>query len=116
MSDFFNFFDMADDYAERCVANFKKGKLTVDTCAVRDSDWDYETGVQHPEYNNGKWVIVQGYDSKKEALAGHNKWVRIMTGKNLPSHLKDVSTAGIAKFARVLGAIEEIRPRAKGKK
>jgi len=92
----FDFFNMMFDQEQRRVAHFKKGELIVDTCAVTDSKQPYETGVQHPKYNNGLWVIVEMYNTKKQASAGHKRWVEIMTAKKLPEKIKDVSTASIA--------------------
>ena len=89
---------MYGNYEQRKVANFKKGGLIVDTCLVTDSGKKYETGVIHPKYNKGDWVIVELYDTKKEAKLGHKKWVKLMTAKKLPKSLKDVSTAGVAKL------------------
>lgn len=63
------------------------------TCAVTDSEEPFETGICHPNYNSGKWVIVEMYNSKERAQAGHDKWVKI---------LRDVSTCTIAKLCRAL--------------
>ena len=41
----------------------------VDTCYTIDCG--YETGIC---YDN-RWIIVERYDSKEEAEAGHSKWV-----------------------------------------
>jgi len=99
----FNFLDMANNYEERKVANFEENGLIVDTCAVTDSNKPYETGITHPSYNNGEWIIVELYSTKKEAEAGHKKWVNIMTSSKLPKLLKDVSTATIAKACDYAG-------------
>ena len=92
----FNFMDMVGNHAERLVANTKEGDAVIDTAAVSDSEQPYETGIAHPRYNNGAWVIVEMYDSRTEAKEGHNKWVDIFSQGKLPSELKDVSTSGIA--------------------
>ena len=97
----FDFFSMISNYEERKIDRFEKDELTVDTCSVTDSDKPYETAVEHPHYNNGKWVIVETYDTKEAAQRGHNKWVKKMTGKKLPASLKDVSSAEVAKLADV---------------
>ena len=89
---------MANNYEEKAIARYEQGGLVVDTCAVTDSDEPYETGICHPNYNEGDWIIVEMYNTKKEAKKGHKKWVRKMTSKKLPKDLKDVSTAAIAKF------------------
>jgi len=95
----FDFFDMADNYKERKVANYSKDGIVIDTCAVSDSDKPFETGVAHPQYNDGDWVIVQLYNTKKEAKKGHDKWADIMVN-NPPQQLKDVSTCAIANMLK----------------
>lgn len=99
----FKFFGMKTNYKERVVDNYKNGDLIVDTAAVTDADQPYETGIQHPSYNNNKWVIVELYDTKEEAQTGHDKWVKTMTQDVIPSKLTDVSTCEIIKFAKSLG-------------
>ena len=99
----FRFLDMIGNYEERKVDRYEKEGLLVDTAAVNDSDKPFETAVACPAYNNGKWVIVELYNTKKQAQAGHNKWVKKMTAKTLPKNLKDVSTAEIATFCDVFG-------------
>lgn len=98
MSDLFGFFNMIDNYEERKVKNYTLNELNIDTCAVSDSDKPYETGIQHPLYNEGKWIIVELYDTKEEAENGHDKWVKIMTKNKLPEVLKDVNSCFIAKY------------------
>jgi hypothetical protein len=46
------------------------GTITIDTCEAFDTG-SWETGVNR----NGGWIIVQQYDSKEEAKAGHKKWI-----------------------------------------
>jgi hypothetical protein len=100
----FNFFSMPDNYEQRKVANFKdENGLTVDTAAVTDSDKPYETGIQHPAYNDGSWVIVELYYTKAEAKIGHDKWVAFMTAEKLPDQLLDVSTSEIAELISIFG-------------
>ena len=103
MSDLFGFMNMMDNYEERKVKNYTKDEVSIDTSAVSDSDKPFETGVTHPAYNNGKWVIVELYDTKEEAEIGHDKWVNIMTADQLPKVLKDISTCGIAKLYEAVG-------------
>ena len=62
---------------------FGRQGLIVDTCGgINDSEHEYETAVAHPSYNNGEWIIVEGYDTEEDALNGHNKWVKIMTAES----------------------------------
>ena len=92
----FDFFAMMGNYEDRKVARFEDGTCTVDTAAVTDSAKPYETGICHPAYNEGAWVIVELYDTKEGAVAGHDRWVKTMTAKELPAELTDVSTATTA--------------------
>jgi len=94
----FNFMSMADNYEDRKIDRFNGEDFTVDTCSVNDSDQPYETGIQHPKYNDNAWVIVEMYETKNKAKKGHDKWVKIMTKNILPKELKDVSTSEIAKL------------------
>ena len=92
----FNYLSMAFNYESRSVARFTKNdELIVDTCMVTDSAQPYETAVAHKAYGNGRWIVVEMYNSKEEALTGHNKWVSKMTAKELPESLYDVSSAYI---------------------
>lgn len=47
---------------------------------------------------------MQGYDTKQEAEAGHQKWVDTMTGENLPGELTDCCNSGIQELAAAFGA------------
>lgn len=101
--DMFGILGMMGNYEQRKVDNFKKDKIVVDTVRVTDSHKPFETGICHPDYKGGDWVIVELYDTKEEAQTGHDRWVKTMTAKKLPAVLNDVSTAEIFKIARVLG-------------
>ena len=96
----FGCFDDFNNRKERKVDNYTDGELIVDTCAVSDSDKPFETGIIHPSYADGKWIIVELYDTKEEALAGHVRWVKTMTAKELPRVLEDVSTCFFADIVR----------------
>ena len=107
----FDFLQDLGNYDERKIDTYKKDGVFVNTCAVSDSSQPYETAIEHPKFNNGTMIIVQTYDTKGAAQEGHNKWVRKMTAENLPKAIKDVSTAGIIKFAAGLGVdLNEIFP------
>ena len=89
----FNFdFGMLDDYEERMVGRFEKAGLLVSTARVSDGQQPYETAVGHPEYNEGKLVIVEAYPDRATALFGHGKWVKMMTdSRRLRISFKSVS-------------------------
>lgn len=99
----FDFFGMADNYDERVVARYENGALIVDTCSVTDGSHPYETGISHPRYNNGKWVIVEAYDTKTDAKKGHEEWVKKMTAPKLPPSLSDCGNAGISQLFLAVG-------------
>ena len=78
----------------------------IDTCAVNDASQPFETGIEHPGYNNGKWIIVEQYDSKAEALLGHSRCVEVFKS-SLPTKLVDVSDCGIASLCEMVGGNRE---------
>ena len=92
----FEFLDMMGNYEERAIAHFESEILIVDTCKVPDGVLPYETGISCPLYHENRWIIVDAYDSKKSALEGHDKWVKIMTSKTLPLQLKDCANSSTA--------------------
>lgn len=94
----FDFMSMNLNYEDRAIDRFEEGGLVVDTCSVNDSSKPFETGVLHPSYNSGDWIIVELYDSKDDAKTGHNKWVKKMTSKRLPPKLIDISTAEVTNL------------------
>jgi len=100
-----DFFNMADNYEDRKVARFDGSDFIIDTCAVTDSDQPYETGVQHPKYNDGEWVIVEMYEDVDAARVGHDKWVVTMTNDPLPNQLIDVSTSEIAILCKAISGV-----------
>ena len=119
----FDFMDMADDYEERKVARFEKSfggkgknQIIVDTCSVTDSDLPYETGISDARYNNGKWIIVEMYSTKKEAKIGHRKWVELITSKCPPAKLQDVSTTASSKLIDVVKGTKDWRVKPKKRK
>lgn len=92
MYNFSSWINMIDNHEERVVANYKDelNKVEFDTCRVTDfPNVPFETAIAHPNYNNGKWVIVEAYKTKEEAQAGHDKWVQMYVTNNLPKQLKD---------------------------
>lgn len=92
----FGFLSMMDNYEDRKVNRYEADDLVIDTAYVTDGNQSYETGISHPEYNQGDWIIVEAYDNKEDALKGHERWVLRMTSENLPSSLKDCKNSEIA--------------------
>ncbi len=55
----------------------------IDTCAVDDREWSYETAIECKWFNGGNWVIVRGYETKEDAEVGHSTWCnKAKTGFN----------------------------------
>ena len=92
----FDFLNMMGNYEARKVANYQEDGLVIDTCAVTDSSMPFETGICHPLYNGGDWIIVELYPDKESAVEGHEKWVGTMTASELPPELRDMSSATLA--------------------
>ena len=76
----------------------------VSTCQMFDTDNPYETAIKHPHYNDGNIIIVEEYATREQAERGHQKWLAIMRAPMLPAMIEDVSTAGVAKFGKQIGA------------
>ena len=60
--------------AERELREDWVGDYHIDTCAVDDREWSYETAIECRWFNRGNWVVVRGYETKEEAEAGHSTW------------------------------------------
>lgn len=46
----------------------------IDTCAVDDREWTYETAIECKWFNDGNWIVVRGYETREAAEAGHATW------------------------------------------
>ena len=84
-------FSMIGNYEQRKVDRYESADVTIDTCSVSDAPHPFETGILHPEYKDGGWLIVEYYDSKETAQIGHDKWVARMTAAELPPFLDDIA-------------------------
>lgn len=100
----FDFLQDFGNHEDRKVDRYHEGDLFVDTCAVSDSTKPFETGIEHPGYNNGNMVIVELYDTKEEAQKGHDKWLDLMLN-NPPTVLHNVSTCASASMLREIGKL-----------
>ena len=90
-----------DSYEQRKVANTEVDGGVVDTVAVSDCPKPYETGINHPAYNNGQWIIVDYYTTRAQAEKGHKRWVKLMRKK--PESLSDINECNIETLAKILG-------------
>lgn len=86
----FNFLNMRP-YEQRNVDYYHKGKLDIDTSEVPDGSSPFETGIRHPDYNYGEWIIVEAYNNRENAQSGHNRWVESMA--ILPDELTDCANS-----------------------
>ena len=93
----FNLVGMFDNYESRKVDRWESddGVRMVSTAAVTDSEQPYETAIRHPMINDGGWVVVEMYESKSEAQAGHDKWAAKVQAEDVDPEQPDVSTSGI---------------------
>lgn len=94
----FDFLADIGTYESRRVGRYDDEKLMVSTAGVSDGNYPYETAVRHPDYNNNQMVIVQAYDTKQEAEAGHAEWVERMTKEPLPEFLQDCQNSEVSQF------------------
>lgn len=83
-----------DDYKERLVARDDKLDpdeipFILDTVAVDDREWEYETAIKHPKFNDNEWIVIRGYDTKEEAEAGHEELITYYL-MNRPAFIKDI--------------------------
>ena len=88
-----------EPYEIRKVARFTHEDLIVDTCKTISAKKPFETAVQHPKYNKGRWVIVEEYRTKEQAQKGHDEWVKKLS-QELPEKLEDVSSFWASEWAR----------------
>lgn len=65
----FDFLPIIFNHDERVVDNYKCDLFTVDTCVVTDRAMKYETAVEHKNFNDGKWVILEYSETKKRSTA-----------------------------------------------
>lgn len=100
----FSFLLGAGNYDERCVGRHepREGCL-VSTAQVYDGKRPYETAWAHPEYNDGAMVIVEAYDMREEAAAGHTRWVAAMDAPEPPESVQDCFNLHIGKMCELFG-------------
>jgi len=68
----------------------------IDTCYTEDQG--YETCIFCPDYDGGAGgVVVQLYENKEDAIAGHKRWIAIFN-KQKPLYLKEWTSAAMIKL------------------
>lgn len=86
--------DSVEDYQRRLVARDDKLDpdelpFILDTVAVDDREWMYETAIKHPKFNDNEWIVIRGYDTKEEAETGHEELITYYL-MNRPAFIKDI--------------------------
>ena len=94
----FDFIQDFGNYQDRVVGRYDGDGTMVSTARVSDGSHPYETAFQHPDYNDGKMVIVEAYDSKELAAEGHARWLKIMIDGPLPDCLIDCHNSEISQL------------------
>lgn len=102
IGDIFRFVEDIGNYADRVVGRYDAKELSVSTARVSDGGQPYETAVQSPRYNGGKWVIVQAYNTKQDAKAGHLEWVNRMK-TDPPTVLQDCANSTVSELLGKIG-------------
>lgn len=99
-----SFLSMMDNYDERKVERYddKDGRM-VSTAAVTDGKHPYETAIEHSEYAKGNMIIVEAYNTREEAVAGHARWVTTITKGPLPKEIKDCLNSGVSQLSSAAG-------------
>lgn len=93
------------EYNSRKVGLLEHEDGLISTVAVRDGEGalkPFETMVQSRRYDLEP-VVVQIYDTKEEAEAGHLKWVALFTGPDgaLPAELVEVLNIAPKRVKRI---------------
>ena len=103
MNNIFDFEQDRNNYEERMVGRDDYSWGFISTCSVSNGVQPFETAVEHGNYNNAEIVVVEAYDTKEQALAGHARWVATMTTPPLPAKLKDCCNSNIMQLGIKLG-------------
>ena len=95
---------------QREIGRYDKGGIWVSTKRVWRGDRPIETEVAHPCYDDGTPIGVEAYDTDEAAREGHHRWVRTMTGDELPETLTEICNSSLAKFFVSVG-VETVFPK-----
>ncbi len=83
-------------YKDRVVSRDEFDWGFISTVEVNDGRKLFETAVKHQDFNYGEMIIVDCYDTKKEAKAGHDDWITKM--ENPPKELVDIANSEIQQL------------------
>lgn len=95
-------------YNCRMVARSKYQWGFISTAFISDGVQQLETAVRHSGYTRksdgatDELCIVEAYDTREQAEAGHKRWVETMT-TNPPKTLTDCANAQIHQFGKKYG-------------
>lgn len=86
------FLDALVGFIETCIGKSIKrteaDNFKIDTAEVHGMKWKYETAIAHKDFNDGHWIILHGFDSKKMAEKYHDKMVEKYTNEE-PTFIMD---------------------------
>lgn len=102
-------FLLMGNYEDRKVGRLDADWGFISTAYVNDADQPFETAVEHRDFNNGKMVIVETYDTRANAEQGHARWVATMTASELPERLVDRGTSGVSQLVDAFSGDNEWR-------
>lgn len=104
----FGFMAMGGTYDSRCVGREEYEFGFISTAEVCDGEKPYETAIEDTRYvrdqdnSRGKAMcIVEAYDSRDDAEAGHARWVEAM--KTPPEKLQDCFNSEVGKMLQEFG-------------
>ncbi len=89
--------EMSGNYEQRAVARheFDEGRSVLDTAAVSGRQ-PYETGLCSELYPGSEhWIILEGYDTREEAAAGHARWLALFLSDTPPAFIMDCNNSGL---------------------
>lgn len=112
----FDWMYMSGNYGARKVGRYEYEHGFVSTARATDGRRPFETAVQDSRYGRTEdWgegptfvardemVIVEAYNTKEEAIEGHQRWEALMKSDTPPKKLVECCNAGIAEWVDDLG-------------
>lgn len=61
----------------------------LSTALVTDGVKPFESAMAHPSYNGGQIIILEAYDTKEQAQAGHEKYLAIAKADGWPDEITE---------------------------
>lgn len=69
-------------------------KFVIDTAEIPEENYKYETAISHKDFNDGAWIILKRFNSKKRAIKFHEE-IFEKYSKEEPEYIIEYSTATI---------------------